>query len=140
MRAQTLMSYLPSETLDQLQDDFDARETTLRQVVSDRLAANPKRSDARSGKARRALLVERSLSGLRWEEPRAGDFSGSLAGSSGSPSTGRNSSTSAIRSRFWLGGRAWFVLIMVPLWVNLTYENVIMLEIDDSAPETLSAL
>ncbi len=35
------MKYLTSTTLDQLQDDFDARETTLRQVVSDRLSANP---------------------------------------------------------------------------------------------------
>jgi ribulose 1,5-bisphosphate carboxylase large subunit-like protein len=33
--------YLSTATLDQLQDDFDARETVLRQVVSDRLGANP---------------------------------------------------------------------------------------------------
>ena len=33
--------YLSAATLDQLQDDFDARETTLRQVVSDRLGAKP---------------------------------------------------------------------------------------------------
>jgi ribulose-bisphosphate carboxylase large chain len=35
------MNYLSAATLDQLQDDFDARETTLRQVVSDRLGAKP---------------------------------------------------------------------------------------------------
>ncbi len=35
------MSYLKSETLDQLWDDFDAREELLRQIVADRLAANP---------------------------------------------------------------------------------------------------
>src|SRR4051812_22013614 len=35
------MSYLNSATLDQLQDDFDARESTLRAVVGDRLGANP---------------------------------------------------------------------------------------------------
>jgi ribulose 1,5-bisphosphate carboxylase large subunit-like protein len=35
------MSFLGTATLDQLQDDFDARETTLRQVVGDRLGANP---------------------------------------------------------------------------------------------------
>jgi ribulose-bisphosphate carboxylase large chain len=33
--------YLSAATLDELQDDFDARETVLRQVVSDRLAASP---------------------------------------------------------------------------------------------------
>jgi ribulose 1,5-bisphosphate carboxylase large subunit-like protein len=35
------MSYLNSATLDELHDDFDARETTLRRVVADRLGANP---------------------------------------------------------------------------------------------------
>jgi ribulose 1,5-bisphosphate carboxylase large subunit-like protein len=33
--------YVSADILDQLQDDFDARETVLRQVVSDRLGANP---------------------------------------------------------------------------------------------------
>ena len=35
------MSYLHQATLDQLQDDFDARETILREVVGDRLGAHP---------------------------------------------------------------------------------------------------
>jgi ribulose 1,5-bisphosphate carboxylase large subunit-like protein len=35
------MSYLSAATLDQLHDDFDAREEVLRQVVTDRLGANP---------------------------------------------------------------------------------------------------
>src|SRR5438045_2286731 len=35
------MSYLNSATLDRLRDDFDAREAILRQVVQDRLGANP---------------------------------------------------------------------------------------------------
>jgi ribulose 1,5-bisphosphate carboxylase large subunit-like protein len=34
-------NYLGATTLDQLHDDFDARETVLRQVVSDRLGTNP---------------------------------------------------------------------------------------------------
>jgi ribulose 1,5-bisphosphate carboxylase large subunit-like protein len=33
--------YLSADILDQLQDDFDAREMVLRQVVSDRLGTNP---------------------------------------------------------------------------------------------------
>jgi ribulose-bisphosphate carboxylase large chain len=35
------MSHLKSETLAKLWDDFDAREELLRQIVADRLAANP---------------------------------------------------------------------------------------------------
>src|SRR5271169_246375 len=36
-----IMSSLTSETLARLWDDFDARETLLRQVIGDRLGANP---------------------------------------------------------------------------------------------------
>ena len=35
------MSHLKSETLAKLWDDFDAREELLRQIVADRLGANP---------------------------------------------------------------------------------------------------
>ena len=57
------MAFLTSATLDRLRDDFDAREEILRQVVADRLGANPRAERARP--RRGDLLLRLSVGDAR---------------------------------------------------------------------------